>query len=228
MMCDMKRVWAATRLVLRDLRAQPTERAARPAPQPVLPLVNDSLQEQEPTLALISDQLESRYQRQMDTGARIEGKAAILLALVGAGAPFTASQPSSNILAIFAYVAYALAAAMALFVLNLRPHRDAPDPGFLVQHFRRFQRVDVLGALVAERLASCEFNEPINRQKAAGYRVTLVFSVMAVILTTAAIGVGHHGGQRTSSDTRCTGPARTSSRCSPAGFRLGEHGEPRH
>lgn len=146
------------------------------------------------TLALINSEVAAILAQQADDSAKIETKAVVLVGYAGALSAFLATRHSQPLLAIFAYIAYAITAGLGITAFMAAPRlRSSLAPRTLFANYADRTYGETLAALAATRVKIFESNGPGLQTKARIAQMSLAALVLGVPLMVAAIIVtpGH-------------------------------------
>jgi hypothetical protein len=139
------------------------------------------------TLDLINNELTARLARQTDAGKGIDTKAGILATFAAVAAQFLATRHTQPVLAVIAYVAYAVAFGLAVWGLAVTDLKDVPKPRHLVEMYAREEKDKVLRPLIVKRVDGLESNQRMYKAKAKRWQYSLVALAVGVALSVLAM-----------------------------------------
>ena len=154
----------------------------------------EELQQQTETLELINAELAGRFERQADSGTKIETKAIALVGYVLAAAAFLATQHPQPVLAGLAYAAYIAAFGLGVYSYAVGTYHEVPKPRKLLNGYVMRPKAEALAALAAERVKALEANASRHERKAQLWRISLACLALGVTLMVVSIVIhtGHH------------------------------------
>jgi hypothetical protein len=142
------------------------------------------------TLRLIHKEIKDRAARLDASSARLDTKAATLLGFVSAAAIFLATQTVSGEWKAAAYLAWAGTVVCGLAAMGVRRWKDAPEPTVLLDLVATRPEAVALTLLAAAQSRAFTANRAVHERKAQYWRLSVVFLILAVLTTAAAITFG--------------------------------------
>ncbi len=142
------------------------------------------------TLELAEQVVRDRLQAQRTAIERIETKATVLLGFAAAAVQFVLRSEASGPWLVAGLIFYGLSLLAGLAAIGLYEHRYPPEPGRLVQAYLDLPKAHVLDVLVRSRADAFYENGRHMRRKRIAWQATLVFLVLAVLLSGIALEVG--------------------------------------
>ena len=134
------------------------------------------------TLELINTEVTAGLARQSDAAKNIDAKAIVLVGYTGAAATFLATRHPQAILAVLAYGAYALAAALGIWAYSVHGHHNVPYPRELFNRYWTRSKSEALAALAATRAEAFDSNTEELKRKAKRWWLSLAALAIGIVL----------------------------------------------
>lgn len=145
----------------------------------------EELEKHTETLDLINKEIGSRLDRQTDSTAKIDTKAGLVIGYTIAAASFLATRHAQPVLAVLAFIAYAMAISLGIASLAVWNYQDI-KPRALVA-YANTSPAAALAPLISRRVKIFETNDSRQRRKAVQWWISLAALLLGAVLMVAAI-----------------------------------------
>ncbi len=169
------------------------------------------------TRRLLHKEVKERAARLDAASARLDTKSATLLGFVSAVCIFLAGQNVPGWWKALAYAAWAGTVTSGLLAMRVRRWREAPEPEALHLLAERTE-MDTLRLLTEAQTRVFTANRLLHERKATFWQASMVFLIVAVLLTALALMQGGSSGRKQGEPGRGTSgsPAPSGSPASSA------------
>jgi hypothetical protein len=149
------------------------------------------------TLELINNEMSARLARQLDAGAKVDTKAAVVAGFAATATQFLAIRHDYRLIpAILAFAAYAVAFLAGVWALAVTTYEDVPEPRALVDRYAERPKVTALASLASTRVRAFEKNRTKHTHKVTRWWISVAALGAGLILSAVAIvNTSDHGGR---------------------------------
>ncbi|ACU75756.1 hypothetical protein Caci_6923 [Catenulispora acidiphila DSM 44928] len=143
-------------------------------------------------LELLNTELAGRVARQEDANSKVDTKVAFLLGFIATATQFLASRHLQPELGVLAFTCYALAFALGIPALVIRPYQEL-NPRALYDGYADKTKTRTLLALCSLRVNIYEANDKKHEAKSAWWWCSLTATVAGLVFSvTAIVDAGTH------------------------------------